>query len=70
MTPEAAALTRHFLPQQRAILVGLGVLRATSFRTVGSTGDDLFGLRFANGSATGQISLAEDGRIRAVWLQP
>jgi BlaR1 peptidase M56 len=70
LTPEAAALTRHFLSQQRAILTGLGALRAISFGNVGSIGGDIFRLRFANGSANGQITLAEDGRIQHVWLNP
>lgn len=70
MTPEAAAATRQFLPQHRAILAGFGALRAMSFRGVSTTGDDIYGLRFADGWATWQIGLTDDGRIRSIGLNP
>jgi hypothetical protein len=70
MTPEAAAATRQLLPQQRAILARLGALRAISFRGVGLTGEDIYEVLFANGSAGWQISLLDEGRIRTVSLGP
>jgi hypothetical protein len=70
MTPEAANATRQQLSQQRAILAKLGALRVISFRNVGPTGNDLYTLRFAEGSITWQIGLAYDGRIHEIWLGP
>jgi hypothetical protein len=70
MTPEAAAATRQFLPQQRAILAGLGALRAMSFRGVSTTGDAIYGLRFADGWATSLIGFTDDGRIRSISMGP
>lgn len=70
MTPEAAATTRQLLAQHRAILDRLGALRAISFRGVNLTGDDVYEVLFANGSALWQIALADEGRIRAVAFGP
>jgi hypothetical protein len=70
MTLEAAAATRQFLPQQRAILAGLGTVRAMSFRGVSANGEDVYGLRFADGWAVWQIVLTDDGRIRSIGLGP
>jgi hypothetical protein len=70
MTPEAAAATRQLLPQQRAILSRLGALRAISFRGGGLTGEDVYEVLFANGSALWQIGLLNEGRIRTVTLGP
>jgi hypothetical protein len=70
MTPEAAATTRQLLPHQRAILAGFGALRVMSFRGVNTTGDDMYGLRFAGGSAVWQIGLTDDGRIRSIAFYP
>jgi hypothetical protein len=70
MTPDAAAATRQFLPQQRAILAGFGALRTMAFRGVSATGDDIYALRFADGWATLLIGLTEDGRIRSIGLNP
>jgi hypothetical protein len=70
MTPEAATTTRRLLPQQRAILAGLGALRTMSFRGVSAGGEDVYGLRFAEGWAVWQIGLTDDGRIRSIALSP
>jgi hypothetical protein len=70
MTPEAAVATRQQLPRQQAILARLGALRAMSFRGVTHTGNDVYGVLFANGSAVWQIGLLDEGRIGAVALGP
>jgi hypothetical protein len=70
MTPEAAATTRQLLAQHRAILARLGALRAISFRGVNLTGDDVYEVLFANGSALWQIALLDEGRIGAVAFGP
>jgi hypothetical protein len=70
MTPDIAVVQREKLTQHQEILSKLGALRAISFRGVGMTGDDIYGLQFANGSAVGQIGFADDGRIVSLGLGP
>src|SRR5258708_26992543 len=70
MTPEAAVATRQQLPRQQAILARLGALRAMSFRGVTRTGNDVYGVLFANGSAVWQIGLLDEGRLGGVPLGP
>jgi hypothetical protein len=70
MTPEAAAAARQQLPLQRAVLDKLGALRVISFRNVGLAGDDVYALRFAEGSIQWNIRFAEDGRIQSIGLNP
>jgi hypothetical protein len=70
MTPEAAGMTRQLLSQQRAILARFGALRVMSFRGVSATGDDMYGLRFDDGSAGWQIGLTDDKRIRSIGFYP
>jgi hypothetical protein len=69
-TPEIAAATLEQLPRQQAILAKLGAPRSVSFRGVSPTGDDVYEVMFANGSATWQIGLRDEGQIRAVGLSP
>jgi hypothetical protein len=40
-------------------------LHVMPFRSVSSTGDDVYGPRFADGSTVWQIGLTEDQRIRS-----
>jgi hypothetical protein len=71
MTPEAAGTTRQTLSQLRAILTRFGALRVMSFRGVTLTGDDRYGLRFADGGSAGwQIGLTDDKRIRSIAFFP
>jgi beta-lactamase regulating signal transducer with metallopeptidase domain len=70
MTPEAAAKTREQLQRQQAILTRLGALRAMSFRGVSPTGNDVYEVLFANGSAVWQIALLDEGLIGAVAIGP
>jgi bla regulator protein blaR1 len=70
MTPEAAAETRLHLSGQQAMLARLGALRQTIFRGVSGAGNDIYTIRFANGSAVWQIGLVDGGRIGAVALGP
>lgn len=69
-TPEIAAATLEQLPRQQAILAKLGAPRSVSFRGVSPTGDDVYEVMFANGSATWQIGLRDEGQIRSVGLSP
>jgi hypothetical protein len=70
MTTEVATQLRPRLSQQQEILARLGTLRAISFRGVSLSGDDIYGLQFANGSAQWQIGFAGDGRIASLGISP
>jgi hypothetical protein len=71
MTPQAAAITRHDLALNRAILARFGTLRAMSFRGVTMNGaSDIYVAQFANGSAEWRIGLAKEGRIGRIALGP
>jgi hypothetical protein len=70
MTPEVAAETRLHLSGQQAMLARLGALRQTIFRGVSEASNDIYTIRFANGSAVWQIGLVDGGRIGPVALGP
>jgi hypothetical protein len=70
MTPEVAAYTRQQLPLNQAILSRLGALQAMSFRGVSYSGNDMYMVHFANGSAEWRISLVKDRTIGRIALGP
>jgi len=70
MTPEVAAETRQQLLLNQAILAKLGALRAMSFRGVGQSGNDIYIVHFANGSAEWRIGLVKEGKIGRIALGP
>jgi hypothetical protein len=70
MTPQVAAETRQQLLLNQAILARLGALRAMSFRGVGQSGNDIYVVHFANGSAEWRIGLVKQGRIGRIALGP
>jgi hypothetical protein len=70
MTSEVAALTRHQLPFNQAILSRLGALRSLTFRAVSAMGSDVYIAHFANGSSEWRIGLAKGGSIGRIALGP
>jgi hypothetical protein len=62
MTPTAADVARRTLRIQRSILAKLGAVQAVSFAGIGPTEDDIYQVKFDNGSAEWGIDLAQDGR--------
>jgi hypothetical protein len=70
MTPEVAAQTRQQLPLNQAILSRLGELQAMSFRGVSYSGNDMYMVHFANGTAEWRISLVKDRTIGRIALGP
>ncbi len=70
MTPQVAAETRQQLLLNQAILAKLGALRAMSFRGVGQSGNDIYVVHFANGSAEWRIGLVKEGKIGRIALGP
>jgi beta-lactamase regulating signal transducer with metallopeptidase domain len=70
MTAALAADTQRLLPRRQALLAALGAVRELSFRGVTPGGADIYLVRFANGAAEWQITLAGEGRIASVALGP
>jgi hypothetical protein len=70
MTPEVAAQTRDQLPLRQAILSRLGALQAMSFRGVSHSGNDIYMVHFANGTAEWRIGLVKERTIGRIALGP
>jgi hypothetical protein len=70
MTAEVAAQTRRQLPLNQAILSKLGALQAMSFRGVSSSGNDIYMVHFAGGTAEWRIGLVKDRTIGRIALGP
>lgn len=70
MTSEVAAQTRQQLPLNQAILSRLGALQALSFRGVSGSGNDIYMVHFANGTAEWRIGLVKDRTIGRIALGP
>jgi beta-lactamase regulating signal transducer with metallopeptidase domain len=70
MTPEVAAQTRRQLPLNQAILSKLGALQAMSFRGVSRSGNDIYMVHFAGGTAEWRIGLVKDRTIGRIALGP
>jgi beta-lactamase regulating signal transducer with metallopeptidase domain len=62
MTPDLAAKIRHQAGELHETLLALGALEQIFFRGVGPGGYDIYGIKFAKGSAEIRLSLAADGR--------
>jgi BlaR1 peptidase M56 len=70
MTPQVATNTRRQLLLYRAVLARLGTLRAMSFRTVTTAGNDVYIAHFSNGSAEWRIGFVKEGKIGRISLGP
>jgi hypothetical protein len=70
MTSEVAAQTRQQLVLYQAILGRLGGLQAMSFRGVSGSGNDIYMVHFANGTAEWRIGLVKERTIGRIALGP
>jgi Domain of unknown function (DUF3471) len=70
MTPSAADMARRTLQIQRSILAKLGAVQAVSFAGIGPAEDDIYQVKFDNGSAEWLIDVTQDGKIRRIALGP
>jgi hypothetical protein len=70
MSPQIADKLRQQLPQLQPIMVSLGAVQSIFFRGVGPGGYDIYGVKFANGSAEFRIDISPDGRIEDVNFRP
>jgi len=61
---------RQHVPRYGEILSALGAVESIFFRGVGPGGYDIYGVKFANGSAEFRIDLAADGKMEDINFQP
>jgi beta-lactamase regulating signal transducer with metallopeptidase domain len=69
MTPWLAAKIRRQASELHTMFASLGVVEQIFFRGVGPGGYDIYGVKFANGSAEIRLSLAADGKASDVILR-
>jgi hypothetical protein len=70
MSPYLADKMRRQLPEIQSVLVALGAPESIFFRGVGPGGNDIYGVKFAHGSAEFRIDLLADGTIRDAQVRP
>jgi beta-lactamase regulating signal transducer with metallopeptidase domain len=63
-----AAAIRRQLPDLQVMLASFGAVDQIFFRGVGGGGYDIYGVKFANGSAEFRLSLAPDGKVNDLFL--
>jgi len=68
MSGGLAAAIRRQLPELQAMFAAFGAVDQIFFRGVGPGGYDIYGVKFANGSAQFRLSLALDGKVNDVLL--
>ena len=69
MTPWLAAKIRRQASELHTMFASLGAVEQIFFRGVGPGGYDIYGVKFANGSAEIRLSLAPDGKASDVILR-
>jgi beta-lactamase regulating signal transducer with metallopeptidase domain len=70
MSESLAANIRRQAAQMRSLLTAFGSVESIFFRGVGPGGYDIYGVKFANGSAEFRISLTADGKAEDVLFRP
>ena len=65
-----AAAIRRQADQLHATFVSLGAVESIFFRGVGPGGYDIYGVKFANGSAEIRLLLGPDGKVNDVLFRP
>ncbi|TPQ28758.1 antirepressor regulating drug resistance protein [Bradyrhizobium guangdongense] len=70
MSATLAAKIRRQVSELHATFVALGALESIFFRGVGPGGYDIYGAKFANGTAEFRIVLESDGKVGDVLFRP
>jgi hypothetical protein len=70
MTPWAADVARRSLRDQQALLAKLGGVQSVTFTGIGPAEDDIYQVKFDNGSIEWRIDLTQDGKVRRIALGP
>ncbi len=68
MSEGLANAIRRQLPNLRTMLASFGAVEQIFFRGVGAAGYDIYGVKFANGSAEFRVLLAGDGKVSDILL--
>jgi hypothetical protein len=69
MSAGLAEATRQQLSQLQSGVTKLGAIQSVTFLGVGSSGADIYTVKFANGSAEYEILLAADGKIESARVR-
>jgi hypothetical protein len=70
MSPYLADKMRRQRPETQSVLGALGAPESIFFRGVGPGGNDIYGVKFTNGSAEFRIDLAADGTMKDALVRP
>jgi hypothetical protein len=70
MSAPLAANIRRQVAELRTTFLSLGKVESIFFRGVGPGGYDIYGVKFANGSAEFRLLLDVDGKVEDVLFQP
>jgi CubicO group peptidase (beta-lactamase class C family) len=70
MTPQMANVTRQQLSQLQAAVRQLGAVQSVKFDGVGPVGDDIYVVKFENGSFQYRIRLTPDGKLDTAAMRP
>ncbi|WP_024507720.1 M56 family metallopeptidase [Bradyrhizobium sp. ARR65] len=70
MSATLAAAIRRQAAQLHEVFVSLGAVESIFFRGVGPGGYDIYGVKFANGSAEFRVLLGPDGKAEDVLFRP
>jgi BlaR1 peptidase M56/Domain of unknown function (DUF3471) len=70
MTSLAADVARQSLRRRQALLAKLGAVQAITFAGISSGEEDIYQIKFDNGSMEWRIDLTPDGKIRRIELGP
>lgn len=70
MLGDAQDVTRGLLGRIRAILIALGATQSVTFVGVGPADDDIYHVKFDNGTSEWRIDVTADGMIRRIALGP
>jgi hypothetical protein len=68
MSTGLAAKIRRQAPELQAMFAAFGAVDSIFFRGVGPGAYDIYGVKFANGSAEFRVSLAPDGKVNDVLM--
>jgi bla regulator protein blaR1 len=70
MSAGLAAAIRRQVSELQATLTSLGKVESIFFRGVGPGGYDIYGVKFANGTAEFRLALGADGKVDDVLFRP
>lgn len=70
MSDAMGAATRQQLPQLQSMMAQMGAVQSVAFKGVGPGGNDIYEVKFANGSLEYRIGVSAGGRVEAIGVRP